>query len=140
MSDRKQGVPPEDRQKITAHARERLRCDDCKAEPGQPCTGTGSGRVVCRSRYITAAIAVRRQANAERRTTEQDAQHAAIIAELKALPRIGQEEIEACKTENGGYRFTKKQLAAWGVPWPPPAGWRSAIQDPRASEPGRTTS
>jgi hypothetical protein len=31
------------------------------------------------------------------------------------------EEIEAAKTPNGGW--TKKQLAQWGVPWPPPKGW-----------------
>lgn len=34
-------------------------------------------------------------------------------------------EIEAGKTPAGG--FTRKQLAKWGVPWPPPKGWRKAI-------------
>lgn len=31
-------------------------------------------------------------------------------------------EIEAGKSPKGG--FTRKQLAKWGVPWPPPKGWR----------------
>lgn len=34
---------------------------------------------------------------------------------------ITREEIEAGRTPKGG--FTRKQLAAWGVPWPPPGGW-----------------
>jgi hypothetical protein len=43
------------------------------------------------------------------------------------LPRIPCEEIEACRTLAGGYSFTRERLAAWGVPWPPPAGWRRAL-------------
>jgi hypothetical protein len=35
------------------------------------------------------------------------------------------EEIEAGKTAKGG--FTRKQLAEWGVPWPPPRGWRRKL-------------
>jgi len=37
------------------------------------------------------------------------------------------EEIEAAKTERGGW--TRKQLAAWGVPWPPPKGWRRKLEE-----------
>lgn len=36
-----------------------------------------------------------------------------------------EDEIEAGKTPAGG--FTRKQLAAWGVPWPPPKGWRKKL-------------
>lgn len=35
------------------------------------------------------------------------------------------EELEAGKTAKGGY--TKAQLAKWGVPWPPPHGWKDAL-------------
>ena len=35
------------------------------------------------------------------------------------------EEIENAKTVNGGW--TKAQLKAWGVPWPPPKGWKYAL-------------
>ena len=35
------------------------------------------------------------------------------------------EEIEAGRSEKGGY--SKAQLALWGVPWPPPKGWREAL-------------
>lgn len=34
-------------------------------------------------------------------------------------------EIEAARTPAGGW--TREQLAAWGVPWPPPKGWRKAL-------------
>lgn len=35
------------------------------------------------------------------------------------------EEIEAGKTPAGGW--TKEQLARWGVPWPPPRGWKERL-------------
>jgi hypothetical protein len=34
-------------------------------------------------------------------------------------------EIEAAKTKNGGW--TRRQLAEWGVPWPPPRGWKARL-------------
>ena len=34
-------------------------------------------------------------------------------------------EIEAHQTAKGGW--TKKSLAALGVPWPPPKGWKAAL-------------
>ena len=102
--------------------RQHLPCHDCGAAPGEPCTQPGRGRTVCKSRYIAAAIAIRRQAKAERRTPEQEAELAAILA---TLPRLTREEVEADRSPAGG--FTRKQLAAWGVPWPPPAGWLHAL-------------
>lgn len=36
-----------------------------------------------------------------------------------------EEEIEAARTPKGG--FTRAQLAAWGVPWPPPKGWKRTL-------------
>jgi guanosine-3',5'-bis(diphosphate) 3'-pyrophosphohydrolase len=36
------------------------------------------------------------------------------------------EEVQAGMTAKGG--FTKAQLAAWGVPWPPPKGWRKSLE------------
>lgn len=35
-------------------------------------------------------------------------------------------EVEAGKSAKGG--FTRKQLAEWGVPWPPPKGWRRRLE------------
>jgi hypothetical protein len=35
------------------------------------------------------------------------------------------EEIEAGRSAKGGW--TRQQLAAWGVSWPPPKGWRVAL-------------
>lgn len=36
------------------------------------------------------------------------------------------EEIDAAMTPAGGW--TKAQLAQWGVPWPPPRGWRKRLE------------
>jgi len=41
-------------------------------------------------------------------------------------------EIEAAKTPAGGW--TKATLASWGVPWPPPKGWRRELEE-RAAGP-----
>ena len=61
-------------------------------------------------------------AKAERRTPEQAAELAAVLARL---PRLSREEVEAGRSPAGG--FTRAQLAAWTVPWPPPAGWLQAL-------------
>ena len=37
---------------------------------------------------------------------------------------LTKELIKAARTTNGG--LTKKQLAAIGVPWPPPKGWQES--------------
>ena len=39
--------------------------------------------------------------------------------------QITEEEIEAAKTNNGGW--TKEQLEQWGVPWPPKKGWKNKL-------------
>ncbi|NKS00469.1 hypothetical protein GTA09_21515 [Rhodococcus hoagii] len=47
------------------------------------------------------------------------------IAELSrgaVVKRPTEAEIEAARTPAGGW--TRETLAAWGVPWPPPKGWR----------------
>ena len=36
-----------------------------------------------------------------------------------------EEEIEAGRSPNGGW--SKATLASWGVPWPPPKGWKSRL-------------
>lgn len=41
--------------------------------------------------------------------------------------KIAEEEIEAGRSEKGGWN--KKTLAKWGVPWPPPLGWKQALID-----------
>lgn len=38
---------------------------------------------------------------------------------------VSADEIEASKSVAGGW--TKKTLAAWGVPWPPPKGWKGVL-------------
>lgn len=38
---------------------------------------------------------------------------------------LTEEDIEAGKTAKGG--FSRATLAKWGVPWPPPKGWKEAL-------------
>ena len=39
------------------------------------------------------------------------------------------QQVEKAKTKRGGW--TKATLASWGVPWPPPPGWRRKIEQLR---------
>jgi hypothetical protein len=41
------------------------------------------------------------------------------------MMKLTDAQIEAAKSPRGAW--TKKTLAAWGVPWPPPKGWRRAL-------------
>lgn len=45
---------------------------------------------------------------------------------------ITAEQIEAAKTSSGGW--TRETLAAWGVPWPPPKGWKARLLSPDHSQ------
>ncbi|WP_328974158.1 hypothetical protein [Streptomyces canus] len=36
------------------------------------------------------------------------------------------DEVAAAQTPNGGW--SRKQLAEWGIPWPPPTGWRRYLE------------
>jgi hypothetical protein len=38
---------------------------------------------------------------------------------------LAAEEIEAARSPKGGW--TKATLAAWGISWPPPAGWKERL-------------
>jgi len=39
--------------------------------------------------------------------------------------RLTRQELEAGKTAAGGYN--RRQLALWGIPWPPPKGWQKQL-------------
>jgi hypothetical protein len=121
VSPRTRRATPEESRQIADRAAQ-MRCDDCGAAPAVPCIQPGKGRSVHRPRYIAAAIAIRREAKASRRSPEQEAE---LPADLAGLPRLTPEEVEAGRSAAGG--FTRKQLAAWNVPWPPPAGWLQAL-------------
>jgi hypothetical protein len=41
------------------------------------------------------------------------------------MKRLTEAEIEAGRTKKGG--FSRNKLAEWGVPWPPPHGWKRAL-------------
>ena len=46
-------------------------------------------------------------------------------AELANDRPLTAEIIDAAKTPNGGW--SREMLAQWGVPWPPPKGWRKKL-------------
>lgn len=50
--------------------------------------------------------------------------------EHEGVPSVSREMIEAAKTPAGGW--TRATLAAWGVPWPPPKGWRKRLEEAAA--------
>jgi hypothetical protein len=49
--------------------------------------------------------------------------------------RLTEAQIEAGRSPKGGW--TRQQLAKWGVPWPPPKGWRAKLTG-REDRPMRT--
>ena len=50
----------------------------------------------------------------------------AVLDAIKLLEgTVTEEMIEDAKTESGGW--TKETLAGWGVPWPPPKGWKEQL-------------
>jgi hypothetical protein len=79
-------------------------CPNCGAKPGEFCA-SASGN-------LRAGNHVSRL-NAYRRAYPMQA---GVLTEA---------DIEAGKSQRGG--FTREQLAAWGVPWPPPKGWRATL-------------
>ena len=121
MISRKRRMSPGLAQKTAVHAREHIRCEECGAVPGAPCADLSVGRTVHKGRYIAAAIALKQEVRAAQRTPEQ----AAVLASLPHIPR---EEIEACRTPSGGYRFTRAWFLEHGLPFPPVAGWRQAVE------------
>jgi hypothetical protein len=48
--------------------------------------------------------------------------------------RVSREQIEKARTERGGW--TRAQLAEWGVPWPPPKGWKKRLGTAKHFQPG----
>jgi len=47
------------------------------------------------------------------------------LLERVAMKTPSPQEVEAAATERGGW--TREQLAEWGVPWPPPKGWKAEL-------------
>lgn len=47
------------------------------------------------------------------------------------------EEIESAMTFRGGW--TRAQLAEWGVPWPPPNGWKQRLIHENSNDSNRMT-
>lgn len=51
------------------------------------------------------------------------------------LARLTRAELEAGKSPRGGY--TRVQLAAWGIEWPPATGWQQLLLGEDPSTAGR---
>jgi hypothetical protein len=109
---REQPASPPGSREIASHARQYVQCQACGAQPGLPCAG--HDRIVCKSRYVAAAIALKRQVEPPSQTPEQ----ATILAGLPCIPK---EEIEKCRTERGGYSFTRAWFLEHCLPYPRPS-------------------
>lgn len=79
-------------------------CPTCFVKPGEP----------CRSHHAVSLHVARRRALAD---LEKQAS--------RFLGALTEEEIEAARSPAGGW--SKATLAGWGVPWPPPKGWRHRL-------------
>lgn len=55
--------------------------------------------------------------------------HSALLGRLS--PLVTRDELEKARTANGGY--SRRQLEEWGVPWPPPKGWKQVLLTPEDS-------
>jgi hypothetical protein len=85
-----------------------------------------------RRRKIKAAVARQHALRAKdeaRRDSEMSRYREYGIELRKGSPPTA-EEIEAARTPAGGWE--KETLAGWGVPWPPPRGWKKSLEE-RAS-------
>jgi hypothetical protein len=59
-----------------------------------------------------------------------------VAAQLELFPSVPRKstrvpsptEVLAGSTDGKGHGFTKKILAAWGISWPPPRGWRRELE------------
>jgi hypothetical protein len=52
-----------------------------------------------------------------------------LIVQIKegGVKKLTAKEIDAARSPKGG--FTKETLVGWGIPWPPPKGWRQMLID-----------
>jgi hypothetical protein len=80
-------------------------CPNCKAKPGEFCRGS-------------------RNPKAKNHISRNNAYLKAHPAQAGGLTAA---EVEAGRSGRGGW--TREQLAAWGVPWPPPKGWKAALTE-----------
>jgi hypothetical protein len=112
---------PRTAREITDLAVAEIPCGSCDAAAGKPCADPPEGREVHGGRWAAAAMTRRRRRQAARLTEEQR-------AELASLPQVAPDAIEKCRLPNGGYRFTQAWFLEHGLPYPPPAGWRKAVE------------
>lgn len=86
-------------------------CPTCFAKKGEPCR---SYRAISLHQGRRTALA------------DLDAQAKRLLAvSRKTAGTLTAEEIEAARSPSGGW--SAATLASWGVPWPPPKGWRQRL-------------
>lgn len=108
------------------------KCPTCGAEPGQKCSGKGNKNHFERMRAAQAAANPKLQSKWEAEGRPLGTGPYANKNGGSFIPSINpdeegvsHEEIEASRTSAGGW--TKEQMAAWGVSWPPKPGWRKDL-------------
>ena len=81
------------------------------------------------------------EAATDRRRARHSDRHRHRRAAVRASPEgdptptfLTPDQVKAAQSSRGGWK--RATLASWGVPWPPPKGWRRALEDQRT---GRAT-
>jgi len=96
-------------------------CPTCFAKKGEPCRSYRDITVHRGRREALADLSVQ----AER----------LLAASRKTAGTLTAEEIEAGRSPSGGW--SAATLAGWGVPWPPPKGWRQRLLKDEGGGPPR---
>ncbi|WP_345227316.1 endonuclease domain-containing protein [Hymenobacter koreensis] len=80
-----------------------------------------------REARIAAGIARQAEKKAKRAAKLKANPKPRFVKPYGTLTTLTKTQVEAGRTENGG--FTREQLASWGVPWPPPKGWKKRLTE-----------
>lgn len=94
----------------------KLDCSRCHARAGEACRGRrGQDRIQVHQVRLDAVSAPRWKPLLE-----------STSGDFVPTRLVSPEEIAAARTGSGGW--TRAQLAEWGVPWPPPKGWKHRLE------------
>lgn len=86
--------------------------------------GDPDGNVALDEKAVEAMLKAALDAHAPAPGADMHARHMATLLAGNAI--VSPEEIIAKMTPAGAW--TRATLAEWGVPWPPPRGWRQALE------------
>lgn len=98
-------------------------CPSCGAGPAEPCMGRSGPRLPSHQGRVDVALAAKQRKPQRGTDAVLDEPPPAVPPAVKAEGMSA--AIDAARSPSGGW--SKAQLAAWGVTWPPPKGWRRRL-------------